>query len=180
MSDTNTEPRTLTDSEHAAILAAMVTKETAALNENLETLKREKAELETKLDLELASKATLEAEKAAAVKEFEDFKANLALEAEKAAKKDERLAAVKEAAAHLPEEFLADEARIARIVAMVDEDFNGYVADLKATATGVTAPQTREVASTQMSGAQVNPPTSDTVDVTSAAKLLFPTLVKEA
>jgi chromosome segregation ATPase len=175
---TTQEPRTFSEQEHLAILADRVATETASLSESLTTLTAAKTELETKLDVAVAEKAAAEKAAADAVQALEDFKASL--EAEKAAEatKEERLTKVKAAAAHLPEEFFTDETRVARIVAMSDETFEGYVADLAATN---AAPASTEGApkETAMTGSQVNPPKADEKPVSAALNFLLPHLATE-
>lgn len=172
------EPRTFTEDEHLAVLADRVLAQTASLTESVATLTAEKAELATKLDVAEAAKVALETEKAAAVKEFEDFKAELAAVEVAAAKKDERLVAAKAAAAHLNDEYFADEARVARIVAMSDESFDGFVADLAATN---AAPATTEGAprETAINGSTVTPPVVDAPVRSAAYDLLLPVLSSE-
>lgn len=171
------EPRMFTEQEHLAVLADRVAKETASLTNNVTTLAAAKTELETKLDVALAEKAAAEKAAADAVKEYEEFKAQLENEKAAAAKKDERLVAVKAAASHLPEEFFTDEARVARIVAMDDDAFAGYVADLGATN---SAPKATEGApkETAMSGSSVTPPKADAPAVSAAVSFLLPGLLE--
>ncbi len=168
-------PRTFTEDEHLAVLADRVAKETASLNSTVEALTTEKADLAAKLDVAEAARVALDAEKAAAVKDFEDFKASLEAEKAALAKKDERLVAAKAAAAHLPETFFADEDRVNRIVAMSDDAFTGYVADLGATN---SAPATTEGAprETAVNGSTVTPPTTDAPTRSAAYDLLLPAL----
>lgn len=172
----STEPRTFSEQEHLAILADRVATETASLNESLTSATVAKTELETKLDVLVAEKAAAEKAAAEAVQAFEDFKTGLEAEKAAAEKKEERLVAVKAAATHLPEEFFADEARIARVLAYTDEQFEGYVADLAATnaAPAAVASTPKETA---MSGTQVVAPVVDNTPVRSAAyDLLLPAL----
>lgn len=171
----DTTLRTLTDVEHNAILAATVAKETASLTESIESLKAEKAALEAKLDVAEAAKAAVDAEKTAADKALVDFKAELAAQAEVAAKTVSRMAEVAAAAPQMTPEALADESRITRVVAMSDEDFGAYVADLKAVSTPV-APATKEIAS-NLKGAEIKAPGTTTADNTKAAQFLFSSLV---
>lgn len=168
---TTPEPRLFSESEHLAILADRVAAETASLTASVATLTSEKADLQNKLDVALAAHETLNAEKASVAKEFEDFKADLVAKETAAAKKDERLTKMREAAAHLKDEFFADADRIERVVAMTDESFEGYVRDLAAAAptapvdTTGTAPR-----ETAMQGRPVVPPTEV---ATSAAASFF-------
>lgn len=149
------DEKTFTESEHIAILSDRVATETAALSDAKKSLESEKADLQNKLDVAEAAKAAAEQEKEKAEQELADFKTAQAKAEEKAARKTERIAKVKEAAAHLGAEFLdeANEkgaARIERIVAMEDDAFAGYVADLQDTApaggTTKTAEKPRETA----------------------------------
>lgn len=169
----NTEPRTLTDVEHTAILAATVARETAELNDKLAAKDAELVAAQNALDVEKAAKATLEAEKAAAVKEFEDYKLAEVAKAEQAALATTRMAQVKESAPHLTEEDLKNEGRVARVVAMNDEDFNAYIGDLKA-ASG--APAGKTVVETAMKGGVVKAPVASETTVQPAAAFLFPGL----
>lgn len=172
------EPRIFTEDEMNAVLADRVAKETASLSENVAALTAEKADLAAKLDVAEATKVALETEKAAAVKEFEDFKASLEAEKAQAAKKDERLAAVKVAASHLTDEFFTDEDRIARIVAMSDDSFAGYVADLGATnsAPAVEGGAPRESA---MAGTPVVAPVVGETNTSAAAAFFLPALASK-
>lgn len=172
------EPRTFSENEMLAIITDRVANETASLTESVNTLTATKAELETKLDVALAEKAAAEKAAADAVKAFEDFKANLEAEKAAEAKKEERLTKVKAAASHLPEDFFTDEARIARIVAMDDAAFEGYVADLGATA---SAPKSTEGApkETAMEGAKVEAPKTEAKVASAALGFLMPHLVNE-
>lgn len=136
MADDN---KTFTEQEHIAILTDRVAKETAELTGERDTLKTEKSDLESKLDVAESAKVAAEQARDAAVKELADFKAGIDELAAAEGRKDERLAKVKEVAAHLGEDFLKDEARVARIVAMDEDSFTGYVADLSATAPAATS-----------------------------------------
>lgn len=119
--------------EHVAILEDRVARETADLTAELGALKTEKADLETKLDVEISAKEAAEQRATAAEEALEQFKAEVTEREAAAARKDDRLAKVREAASHLDEKFFEDESRVARIVAMSDDSFEGYVADLGAT-----------------------------------------------
>lgn len=143
MADTQVADRVFSEDEAYAIAADRVARETAELNQTIETLKAEKADLETKIDVEVAAREAAEQRAKAAEEAHEKFVADL--EAEKAAesRKADRLAKVREAASHLPDSFFEDEARVQRIVAMDDEHFEGYLADLRETAKDA-APRTTE------------------------------------
>jgi chromosome segregation ATPase len=128
------DEKTFTETEHIAILTDRVAAETASLTQARKALETEKSELQNKLDVAESAKVAAEQAKEKAEQELADFKDAQAKAEAKAKKKGERVAKVKEVAAHLGEEFLTDEARVERIVAMEDEAFDGYVSDLKATA----------------------------------------------
>lgn len=144
------DEKTFTETEHIAILADRVASETASLTQANTVLTTEQADLQNKLDVAESAKVAAEQRAEKAEKDFAEFKTGLDELATQGAKKDERIAAVKEVAAHLGDAFLdeADEvgkSRVARIVAMDDDSFVGYVADLKATvpagSTVVTPPR---------------------------------------
>lgn len=120
--------------EHIAILEDRVARETADLTAERDQLVAEKAELENKLDVETSAKQAAEQRAVEAEKALEGFKAEVADREAAAARKDERVAKVREVASHLDDEFFNDEARVARIVAMDEDGFAGYLDDLSATA----------------------------------------------
>lgn len=126
--------KTFTENDMHLLLADRVAKETADLTAERDSLKAERDELANKLDVESAAKVAAEQKVTEIQEAFDAFKSGLEELREAAERKDERLAKVKEAAAHMGEEFLTDEARVARIVAFSEEQFDGYVADLAATA----------------------------------------------
>lgn len=133
-----TDDRTFTEAELTAIVADRVQRETASITAEIEKLRTENTELGNKLDAEISARTAAEntAEKHKA--EFAEFKA--AQETEKAAlaRKDDRIKAIREAAAHLDDKFFADDKRVTRIVAMDEDAFTGYLDDLKVTAGGAT------------------------------------------
>jgi hypothetical protein len=129
------DEKTYSENEHIAILSDRVAKETADLTAERDQLVSVKSELETKLDVAESAKQAAELKATEAEKALEDFKAQIETEREAAARKDERIAKAKETAGHLADDFFEDEKRIARIVAMADEDFEGYLADLASTST---------------------------------------------
>lgn len=139
------DDKTFTEDEHLAILSDRVTKETAELTAARDQLATEKTELETKLDVETSAKTAAEQRATEAEKALEDFKVSIESEREAAARKDERVKKVRETAAHLDDKFFEDEKRVARIVAMADEDFEGYLADLAVTAKAPTKTTTTTV-----------------------------------
>jgi len=134
--------KTYTEEEHLAVLEARVNRETADLTAELDQLKSDKAELETKLDVETAAKVAAEQKATQSEEAFAAFKTDIADREAAAAKKDERLTKVRESAKHLDEKFFEDEKRIERIVAMSDENFEGYVSDLASTSVGTTTTTT--------------------------------------
>lgn len=154
------DEKAYTEAEHIAILADRVAKETADLTALRDQLSSEKDELATKLDVAESAKVAAEQAAEEAKKALEQFQAEVEQEREAAARKDERLAKVRENASHLGEDFFEDEARVKRIVAMKDEDFEGYLADLSATSKGTTK-TTAVPRETAMAGAAPNG--SDTV-----------------
>lgn len=143
------DDKTYTEAEHIAILADRVAKETESLSTEKADLLSAKTELETKLDVTESAKVAAEQRAEEAEKALEDYKAEVTEEREAAARKDDRLAKVRESAGHLGDEFFKDEARITRICAMTEEGFEGYLEDLKATAkvpAGTTSTVPRETA----------------------------------
>jgi chromosome segregation ATPase len=148
------DEKTYSENEHIAILSDRVAKETADLTAERDQLVSDKGELETKLDVAESAKQAAEQKAADAEKALEEFKAQIETEREAAARKDERIAKAKETASHLAEDFFEDEKRVARIVAMADEDFEGYLADLASTST-TTKTTTVVPRETAMAGQQV-------------------------
>lgn len=131
MEPVKTEPRLLTEDEHAAIVADRVSRETSSLTEQVSSLGTEKAELQTKLD---TSEAALETEKAAhqATQDaFEAFKTKVESDKEIASRRTDREAKVREVAAHLKDDFFTDE-RVQRWAEMSEEAFASFVAETAA------------------------------------------------
>jgi chromosome segregation ATPase len=150
------DEKTYSENEHIAILSDRVAKETADLTAERDQLVSVRSELETKLDVAESAKQAAEQRAADAEKSLEDFKAQIETEREAAARKDERIAKAKETAGHLADDFFEDEKRVARIVAMADEDFEGYLNDLASTSTTTTKTTTTVVPrETAMAGQQV-------------------------
>jgi chromosome segregation ATPase len=164
------DPKTFTEDEHLAILADRVTKETAELTGTVETLTTERNELQNKLDVAESAKAAAEQERDQAKQELTDFRTEVEEREAAAQRKEARLGQVKEVAAHLGDDFFADDKRVERIVAMSDEGFEGYLDDLKATAPSKTTTSSTAPRETAMAGAG-----SSTADEgkPSAAKELF-------
>jgi chromosome segregation ATPase len=155
------DEKTFSESEHIAILADRVSKETADLTAERDQLVAAKTELENKLDVAESAKTAAEQKAETAEQALADYKAEVEHEREAAARKDDRIKQIRESAEHLDDTFFADEARVNRIVAMKDEDFEGYLADIKATAkpaaTTTTSTAPRETA---MAGTAAIPTTS--------------------
>lgn len=140
------EDKSYTEAEHIAILSDRLTKETADLTAERDALATEKSELETKLDVAEAAKVAAEQRVGEVEKEFADFKDGIEKEREAAARKGERISKLREGASHLTDDFFQDENRVARIVAMSDEDFQGYLVDMGATSTVAPGSVPRETA----------------------------------
>lgn len=144
--DAKPAPRTLTEDEAYAISAANVKRETAELTGKVETLNKEKAELQKQLDV---SQAAVETEKAArekAEKDLTDYKAEVERETAAKGRRGEREKKVREVAKHLPDTFFTDE-RLDRWAAQDDEAFGGYLKELAELApTGTTGGAPRETA----------------------------------
>jgi chromosome segregation ATPase len=159
MAESTVKDRVFSEDEAYAIVADRVARESAELKDKITTLESEKAELANKLDVEIAAREAAELKAKEAETKHEEYLAQVEAEKAALARKDERLSKVREAASHLTDEFFQDESRVNRIVAMDDEAFDGYVADLRETAekapkgTGDSAPP-RETA---MEGDQVTP-----------------------
>src|SRR3954471_16960016 len=128
------DEKTYAASEHLATLADRVGKETADLTVERDQLLAAKTELENKLDVVESAKTAAEQKAETAEKALVDYKAEVEEQREAAARKDDRIKQIRESAEHLDDAFFNDEARIKRVVSMKDEDFEGYLADIKATA----------------------------------------------
>lgn len=131
--------RTFTEGEAYALVDQAVARETAEATGKIEELTAANAALGTQVD-------TLETEKAAALSRAEaaeqalaDYKTAIENEKAREAKRGERLSQVAEVNPVLD---LKDENRVARIVAMGDEEFTGYLADMRevASASPTTPP----------------------------------------
>jgi chromosome segregation ATPase len=152
-------PRTFTEGEAYALVADGVQRETAALSTQVETLTSEKSALETKVELAEAGLATEKAGREAAETALADYKTGVETEKAQAARKDGRVAKVREVAKHLKDEFFTDE-RATRWSAMDDEAFTAYTTELAELSAGVapttTAP--RETAMQQSATGVVGAP----------------------
>ena len=154
------DEKTFSESEHIAILADRVSKETADLTAERDQLQSAKTELENKLDVAESAKTAAEQKAETAEKALTDYKAEVEEQREAAARKDDRIKLIKESAEHLDDAFFADEDRVNRIVAMKDDDFQGYLADIKATATKPATTTSTAPRETAMAGATSTPTTS--------------------
>jgi len=145
------EDRTFTEAEHLAILADRVATETASRDAEIASLKAkvtgletEKADLETRLDVEVAK-----AEKAE--QEFADYKTAETAKAEVAERLTARADKVREVATHVKDEFFTDE-RKQRWAEMAQADFDNLVAELAAVAGKPATPAEQAAAQTSMDG----------------------------
>lgn len=157
---TSTATRTFTEGEAYALVADNVQRETAALTSKNDGLTREVADLQAKLDVAEAAKSAADTARETAEKALEDFKAETVAEREQAARRETRVAKVREVAGHLKDEFFTDE-RAVRWAAMDDEAFASYCTELAelappkpegAATTGATAPRETAMAGTQVTG----------------------------
>lgn len=144
--------KTYSEDEHIAILTDRVAKETAELSAQRDQLTATINDLESKLDVETSAKAAAELRAEKAEQDLADFKGAVEAEREAAARKEARLAQMRESANHLGDDFFADEKRIARVVAMAEEDFEGYLADLAVTAKAAPDHKTDVPRETAMKG----------------------------
>lgn len=154
------EERTFTESQHAALLMDAVSRETAAVVSERDSLVAEKAALAGQVEsltgdnTALQSRLdVLEAEKAAAVQqaqatqeEFDSFKRGLEEMAAMESRKADRVARLKAAAGTvLSDDYLGDAARQTRWAEMADEAFEALVESLTETAKAAPAKTDTEV-----------------------------------
>lgn len=144
--------RTFTEGETYALVADNVARETASLQAEkaelettVTTLKAENADLQNQLDVAVAAREKAE-------QDLVDYKADLEEKAAMAERREARVAQVREAAAHLKDDFFTDE-RAQRWAAMETAEFDTYVAELAAVSAGVTTSTqpTAETAAAQTS-----------------------------
>lgn len=121
--------RTFTEGEAYALVDQAVARETAEATSKIEELTAANTALGTQVDTLETEKAQAISRAEAAEKALEDYKAEVAEREAAAARKDVRLAEVAEANPHLD---LKDAKRVERIVAMKDEEYAGYLDDMKA------------------------------------------------
>lgn len=134
MGDATTQERTFSEQEMTAIIADRVQSETASLTAETDQLKAQVTDLGTKLDVETSAREAAEQRATAAEEGLAAFKAEVEGREAASKRKEERVAAVREAAKHLPETFFEDEARVERIAAYDEDSFTAYLADLAAAA----------------------------------------------
>lgn len=147
------DEKTFSENEHLAILADRVTKETATLTAERDQLVTEKTELENQLDVEKTAKAAAEQRASDAEQALNDYKAEIEQERETAKRRGERVAKAREVAGHLADDFFEDDKRVERILAMSDEGFEGYLADLGAASKSAPKSTTTIPRETAMAGA---------------------------
>lgn len=134
MGDATTQERTFSEQEMTAIIADRLKAETASLTAETDQLKAQVTDLGTKLDVETSAREAAEQRATTTEEAFTAYKAEVEGREAASKRKDERVAAVREAAKHLPEKFFEDEARVERISAMDDDSFSAYLADMAAAA----------------------------------------------
>lgn len=134
MADEQPTPRMFTEGEHYAMQDAAIARETAEAASKIAELESANAELSTKVDVLETEKAQALSRAEEAERAFEQYKTEQAEREAAAARKDARVAEVAAANPHLDlkEESEEGKARVQRIVAMKDEDYAGYLADMKA------------------------------------------------
>lgn len=139
------DARTFTEAEHEAILTEAVRREVASATEEKEA---KIIELENQVDVIEAEKAEALTAKEKAEKDLEDFKADITAREEAAARKDERIDAVKAiSAVELPESYFT-ESRVQRWCEMADEQFDTLLDDMAEQAlASLDDQQAKEVAS---------------------------------
>lgn len=143
--------------EHVAILADRVAQETASITAERDGLKTERDDLASKLDVADSAKLAAEQRAEKAEQDLAAFKTEVEEREAASARKDSRVAELKDKAPHLDEKWFEAEGRVERITAMKDEDFAQYVGDMSAAAPAGETPPKREVPrETAMSGTKVD------------------------
>lgn len=171
MADTDKpQEKIYSESDLLTLAADRAARETAELSAKVAELTTAKDEVANKLDVEIAAREAAEKRAEEAESKHDEFVKAQEAEKAAAARKDERLAKVREAASHLPDSFYEDEGRVARIVSMEDEAFEGYLADMRETASGVPAGTSGAPRETAMSG---DPVTGDAKPGTAASNFLM-------
>lgn len=139
------DDRTFTEAEHEAILTEAVRREVAQATEDKDA---KITELQNQLDVIEAEKAEALTAQEKAEKDLTDFKADIEAKETAAARKDERIDAVKAiSAVELPETYFTD-ARVQRWCEMADEQFETLLDDMAEQAlASLDDQQVKEVAS---------------------------------
>lgn len=152
------EARTFTAEEHTAILASHIAQECASRDEKIAELEaqvtsltEEKASLQDQVDVAEAAKEAAEAAKAEAETALTDFKTEVEHEKEVAARRDERVAKMREVLPHKPEEFF--DSRAQAWAEKSQEDFDGLVSEFAEVASVPGEP----VRNSAMEGSSVAP-----------------------
>jgi chromosome segregation ATPase len=127
--DAKPAPRVLTEGEAYAISAANVQRETAELTTKVDTLNKEKAELQSKLDVSEAAVQTEKTARETAEQALTDYKAEVEREKAAQSRRGEREKKVREAASHLPDTFFTEE-RLARWATQDDTAFEAYLKEI--------------------------------------------------
>ena len=181
---TATAERTFSEAEKDALVRDAITRETASLTDKLAAIESENTELKAKLEThgtELqgrldtleAERDTLQAERDTVRGEFDAFKAELEQREAAAARSEARVAAVREAAAGLKDDFFTDE-RAARWAQLSDDDFEQVKAELAAVAGSLPQPPSGQVGDipreTAMTGEAPKAATREHTDTPSATK----------
>lgn len=113
------------------------------LSDQVAAISAEKAELEGQVESLSTEKAAAESARDALTAEFDGFKSGLTELAEMDSRKAERLAAVRAAAAHMPDEFFEDEPRQERWAGMSDTEFASVVTTFEESAMAALTPAER-------------------------------------
>lgn len=133
--------RTFSEGEAYALVADGVKRETAELTASVAAKDSKITELSNSLDVVTTEKAAAIERADKADKDLADYKAEVESEKAREALRTTRLAQVAEAspALDVSDATEAGKARAERIVAMADDVFEGYLADLKAVTPAQTA-----------------------------------------
>ncbi|MGZ4745718.1 MAG: hypothetical protein ACXVYY_01410 [Oryzihumus sp.] len=133
------DERTFTETEHAALVADAVARETAAASQRITDLETELTSTRTRLDVAEAAVTTEKAARETAEQALSTFQTETAAREAATARRGERETKIREVAAHLGDDYFTAE-RVDRWAAMDDEAFTAYVAEVAALTTGAQAP----------------------------------------
>lgn len=133
-----TPERTFTEAEHQAILETALAREIAAATAEKD---QQVADLQARIDVLEAEKASLNEDKSKLQEDFDAYKAGVEEAKAREGRRVERVDRVK-AAAQLPDAYFTDE-RVARWVAMSDEAFDALVSDFAEVAMSRLSPEQR-------------------------------------